>query len=91
MPRMSAISGPLTPKPLNWTFNEVLRERCLRQPHSIAVISQHQNESYSYLELHHRSTRLAAGLYSLGVRKYDRVGVFLGNRSEYVDVSSIKE
>ena len=85
--RLSTITGPSTPELLDWTFNHVLRNACLHHPNRTAVISQHQDESYSYLELQTRSNRLAFGLHSLGVRKGDRVGVPLGNRSEYVDVS----
>lgn len=85
--RPSIISGPKSPKLLDWTFNDVLRNACLNYPNRTAVISQHQNESYNYLELQTRSTRLALGLRSLGVGKGDRVGVLLGNRAEYVDVS----
>jgi acyl-CoA synthetase (AMP-forming)/AMP-acid ligase II len=85
--RLSIIAGPRTPELYEWTFNDVLRNACLNHPNRTAVISQHQNESYSYSELQLRSTRLAVGLRSLGVRKGDRVGVLLGNRAEYVDVS----
>jgi non-ribosomal peptide synthetase component F len=86
--QLSIIAGPKNPELLDWTFNDVLRNACINHPNRTAVISQHQNEGYSYLELQARSTRLAVGLHSLGVGKGDRVGVLLGNRAEYVDVSS---
>ena len=85
--RLSIITGPKKPELVDWTFNHVLRNACLRHPDRTAVISQHQDESYSYLELQTRSSRLAFGLHSLGVKKGDRIGVLLGNRAEYVDVS----
>ena len=82
----SVIAGPSSPSLLTWTFNDALQQRCLDHPDDIAVVSQHQAEQYTYRGLQNRSTQLAAGLWSLGVRKGDRVGVLLGNRSEYVDV-----
>jgi acyl-CoA synthetase (AMP-forming)/AMP-acid ligase II len=87
--RLSVVAGPKSPKLVDWTFNDVLRNACINHPNRTAVISQHQDESYSYLELQSRSVRLAVGLRSLGVGKGDRVGVLLGNRAEYVDVSCV--
>jgi long-chain acyl-CoA synthetase len=88
-PNLSFIAGPSSPSLLDWTLNDVLHQRCLDQANDIAVISQHQNEQYSYAQLQDRSTQLAAGLHALGVRKGDRVGVLLGNRAEYVDVRGL--
>jgi acyl-CoA synthetase (AMP-forming)/AMP-acid ligase II len=85
--RLSIIRGPTIPTLLNWTFNDLLRERCKQNPTSVAISSQHQNESITYSELEARSKALAAGLYSLGVRRGDRVAVLLGNRLEYAIVS----
>ncbi|KAH8880516.1 acetyl-CoA synthetase-like protein [Thozetella sp. PMI_491] len=81
--RLSIISGPASPPLLDWTFNDLLRNQCEQNPDNVAVVSQHQDESITYRELDRRSEQLAAGLHGLGVRRGDRVGVLLGNRSEY--------
>lgn len=86
-PRLSVISGPADPALLDWTFNDLLREQLRRNATNVAIISQHQKEIITYAELDRRAGQLAAGLYALGIRKNDRVGVLLGNRSEYGIVS----
>ena len=43
-----------------------------------------KTHSYSYLELHHLSKKLAAGLQNNGVNKGDRVAIFLPNCPEAV-------
>ncbi|KAF2654664.1 acetyl-CoA synthetase-like protein [Lophiostoma macrostomum CBS 122681] len=85
-PDSSFIAGPTSPSLLQWTLNDVLHQRCLDQADDVAVISQQQDEHYTYGQLQDRSTQLAAGLNALGVRQGDRVGVLLGNRAEYVDI-----
>lgn len=85
--RLSVISGSTEPGLVTWTFNDVLREQCIKIPNNVAIYSQHQNEAITYAELNHRAETLAAGLYEINVRKGDRVGVLLGNRSEYCVVS----
>src|SRR5262245_29017815 len=85
--RLSIISGPASPPLLDWTFNDLLRTQCEQNPDNVAVVSQHQDESLTYRELNRRSEQLAAGLHGLGIRRGDRVGVLLGNRSEYAIVS----
>jgi non-ribosomal peptide synthetase component E (peptide arylation enzyme) len=87
-PRLSIISGPSQPALLDWTFNDLLRDRLLRHHDNVAIISQHQGETLTYAGLNQRAERLAAALYGLGVKKDDRVGVLLGNRVEYAIVSA---
>lgn len=86
-PRLSIISGPSQPALLNWTFNDLLRDRLLHHHDNVAIISQHQNETLTYADLNQRAEKFAAALYGLGVKKDDRVGVLLGNRVEYAIVS----
>ena len=82
-PPLSVISGPSKPRLLDWTFNDVLNERLKEDGDKVAIYSQHQGEEISYAELDRRAEKLALALYRLGVRQHDRVGVLLGNRSEY--------
>lgn len=81
--RLSVIEGPSHPPLLDVTFNDMLRERCEQHPHHVALSSHHQNLSITYAQLKRQSEDMAAGLYELGVRRGDRVGVLLGNRYEY--------
>ena len=66
-----------------------MRRQCQKHGENIAVISQHQNETITFSDLHKRSDDLAAGMLLLGVKRGDRVAVLLGNRSEYIDVSTL--
>lgn len=51
-----------------------------------SVISKHQNDRATYLDLDARSNALARGLESVGVQKGDRVAVMLGNSMEHATV-----
>jgi mevalonyl-CoA ligase len=84
--RPSIIRGPAEPKLLEWTFNDLLTDRCRYQPDNVALISPQQNIQYTYAQLQNRSRRVAAALRNLGVQRGDRVGILLGNRIEYVEV-----
>lgn len=86
--KSSVIRGPNSPPLIDWTFNDILRSNCGTNPAGTAVISQQQNRTLTYHQLDDRSSRLAHGLYKLGVRRGSRVAVMLGNRLEYVEVRS---
>lgn len=86
--RASIIRGPRTPGLLDWTFNDVLREQSKRRPRDTAILCPHQNRRVTYHELQQRSRTLAAVMLANGVVQGDRVAVFLGNRSEYIEVIS---
>jgi long-subunit acyl-CoA synthetase (AMP-forming) len=84
--RPSIIRGPSEPQLLEWTFNDLLIERCRYQPDNVALICPQQKVQCTYAQLQNRSRRVAAGLHNLGVKRGDRVGILLGNRIEYVEV-----
>ncbi|KPI37994.1 putative acyl-CoA synthetase YngI [Cyphellophora attinorum] len=84
--RLSIIQGPTSPPLLEWTFNDLLDERCRRQPNHTALICPQQSTQLTYSELQTRSRRLAACLHGAGVGRGDRVGILLGNRAEYVEI-----
>jgi crotonobetaine/carnitine-CoA ligase len=48
------------------------------------ILAEFDDRSLSYLDLHHDSLRIAAGLQKYGVRKGEPVMLMLGNRSEYL-------
>jgi non-ribosomal peptide synthetase component F len=86
--RLSIIHGPSLPPLRHLTWGNFLRQQCQERSDDIAVISQHQDQILTYAELHQQSDDLAAGLLEAGVERGDRIAVLLGNRSEYVDVST---
>jgi long-chain acyl-CoA synthetase len=60
----------------------LLEEAALRYPQSICTILKGQKTSYK--EMNELTDRLAAGLASLGVKKGDRVGIFIPNTPQFV-------
>ena len=49
-----------------------------------ALVACHQQLRYSYRELRHEAERAARGLIALGVQRGDRVGIWSGNRAEWM-------
>ncbi|TAQ89271.1 hypothetical protein B7494_g2393 [Chlorociboria aeruginascens] len=82
----SIIHGPVHPPLLRNTFGQLMRQQCKKYGDNVVVISQHQNESITYSDLHSRSDILAAAMISIDIKRGDRVAVLLGNRSEYIDL-----
>ncbi|KAI2793592.1 Acyl-CoA ligase sidI [Penicillium oxalicum] len=75
--------GPAMPPLLELTVGEHFAKIVSEHGDRTAVISKHQQDRLSYALLDSRSNSLARGLASVGVKKGDRVGVMLGNSSEY--------
>jgi len=89
--RFSIISGPTNPPLLEWTFNNVLEERCRTHRHHTALICTHQRIKYTFAQLQSRTRCLASALHGLGIGRGDRVALLLGNRAEYVEAWPSKE
>lgn len=53
----------------------------------LAPALRYRGENLSFAELRERSARSAAGLRALGVRKGERVALYLGNRPEVVELA----
>jgi fatty-acyl-CoA synthase len=49
-----------------------------------ALVACHQHRRYSYRELRDEADRAARGLIALGVQRGDRVGIWSGNRAEWM-------
>jgi fatty-acyl-CoA synthase len=49
-----------------------------------ALVACHQQRRYSYRELRDEADRAARGLIALGVQRGDRVGIWSGNRAEWM-------
>jgi fatty-acyl-CoA synthase len=64
------------------TLGSLLEENLEKRPDRMAVAFK--NEETSYVELHDKANAFARGLFKLGVRKGDKVGLWMPNRVEWV-------
>ena len=69
---------------LEKTIHETLEDTVARLPDHPALISGHQGLRLNYRQLEEHSTRVAAGLWALGVRPGDRVGMWASSCVEWV-------
>jgi fatty-acyl-CoA synthase len=75
--------GPALPL-LDKTIGQVLADSTARDPAALALVSRHQNRRLTYAELQDLAERTARGLWGLGLRPGDRVGVWASNCVEWV-------
>jgi len=64
------------------SISQLIDEQVNRNPENIAV--KYQEISCNYRELNQQATDIASKLYSLGVRKTDRVGIFMGRSVDLI-------
>lgn len=69
---------------LNLTIGGLLERTANRFPDRLAVASRHQQKRMSWAELSEAADRVARGLWSLGIRRGDRVGIWSTNCIEWV-------
>jgi len=75
--------GPHLPL-LEKTLGQVLQESAARNPSGLAIVSRHQSLRLSYDQLYSAAQQTAAGLWGLGIRPGDRVGMWASNCLEWV-------
>jgi fatty-acyl-CoA synthase len=75
--------GPNRPL-LELTVGDLLRRTAARFPDRLAVASRHQGKRMSWAELDAVADRVARGLWSLGIRHGDRVGIWSTNCIEWI-------
>src|SRR5579872_2951174 len=80
---LSYARGPRLPL-LEITIGQALEEAAARNPKGDAVVSRHQELRLSYRDLQGEVERTARGLWGLGVRPGDRVGVWAANCAEWI-------
>lgn len=66
------------------TIGQVLDQTVERWGDCLALVSLHQSKRYSWRELRELADRVARGLWSLGIRPGDRVGLWSTNCVEWV-------
>jgi fatty-acyl-CoA synthase len=74
----SQTRGPDRPL-LNLSIGDLLHRTAERYPDRDAVVSCHQSRRFTWAELSEQADRVARGLWSLGIRKGDRVGLWSTN------------
>jgi fatty-acyl-CoA synthase len=69
---------------LNLTIGALLDRTATSFPDRLAVASRHQSRRMTWAELSQAADRVARGLWSLGIRRGDRVGLWSTNCIEWV-------
>ena len=69
---------------LNLTIGALLGRTATSFPDRLAVASRHQSRRMTWAELSQAADRVARGLWSLGIRRGDRVGLWSTNCIEWV-------
>jgi fatty-acyl-CoA synthase len=80
---LSYSRGPDSPL-LEITIGDLLRQTADRVGDHLAVVSSHQSRRLTWAELSDRADQVARGLWSLGIRKGDRVGLWSTNCIEWL-------
>ena len=69
---------------LSETIGSALNAAAERWGDRDALVACHQQQRYSYRELRYEADRAARALIALGVQRGDRVGIWSGNRAEWM-------
>lgn len=80
---LSSTRGPSRPL-LELTIGDLLHRTAERYPERLAVASRHQGRRLTWGELSAEADRVARGLWALGVRRGDRVGLWSTNCIEWL-------
>jgi fatty-acyl-CoA synthase len=83
LPTLSFSRGPARPL-LELTIGDLLTRTASRYPDRLAVASRHQGRRFTWAELSEQADRVARGLWSLGIRRGDRVGIWSTNCIEWL-------
>lgn len=79
---MTSFNEHIAVAPLAKTFPDLLREQAER--YGAAPAATYQGVTISYRDLLAASERVAGGLYALGLRRHDKIGLLIENRLEWL-------
>jgi len=71
---------------LQQTFAYLLEKKAFLHPEDTAIVDAYNGKRHTYLELCHRSRRLANLLKGAGIEKGDRISCLTANSVEYIDI-----
>src|SRR5262249_52518629 len=66
------------------TISEVLADSVRRSPSGLAIVSRHQGARLMWTDVDRATARLAGGLWLMGIRPDDRVGIWSTTCAEWI-------
>jgi long-chain acyl-CoA synthetase len=69
------------------TVGGILKNQAINYPEDLAVVSVDQNLRYTFKELNNRVNRLANGFLNKGMRKGDRIVIYLNDGVEWLEIA----
>lgn len=84
--KLSIVHGPTDPPLVDLTLGELLNLQCLHYGTRECLVIPWTGARWTYNELNHQSSLLAAALLDMGIRVGDRVGIMAGNCEQYAAV-----
>lgn len=85
-PRLSIVQGPISPPLWNRTLGNLVKEQAKRRGQRTALVVPWQDIRLTYEDLEYRSSIAAKALLNAGLSHGDTVGIFAGNRFEYIEL-----
>ncbi|KAG5744901.1 hypothetical protein H9Q70_012395 [Fusarium xylarioides] len=85
-PRLSIVQGPTSPPLWNRTLGDLVKEQAKKRGKRTALTVPWQNTRLTYKNLEYRSSIAAKALLNAGLKHGDAVGIFAGNRFEYIEL-----
>ncbi|KAF5604202.1 4-coumarate ligase [Fusarium pseudocircinatum] len=85
-PRLSIVQGPTSPPLWNRTLGNLVKEQAKKRGKKTALNVPWQNTRRTYEDLEYRSSIATKALLQAGLRRGDTVGIFAGNRFEYIEL-----
>lgn len=84
--KLSVLHGPTDPPLVDLTLGELLNLQCLHYGTRECLVIPWTGARWTYNELNHQSSLLAAALLHMGLGAGDRVGIMAGNCEQYAAV-----
>ena len=84
MIELSSVKGACDSPLLNETVGHYFDGVCASYPDRLAVISRHQEVRFTFAKLKEQVDAMACGLFAIGLRKGDRVGIWAPNCWEWL-------
>jgi acyl-CoA synthetase (AMP-forming)/AMP-acid ligase II len=84
--KLSILHGPTDPPLVDLTLGELLNLQCLHYGTRECLVIPWTGARWTYDELNHQSSLLAAALLDMGIGLGDRVGIMAGNCEQYAAV-----